>query len=109
PYHRSTPRAGVTVQPDGQNVKITAPGEETILSAGFYAFRDAQRTVVTSFDAAPANAFGVSISGGAAEVVLSASGVKITVHGAPGRRTINLGPLGTRTVDYAGGDPLTVQ
>ncbi|HBY58286.1 MAG TPA: hypothetical protein DEH78_00585 [Solibacterales bacterium] len=108
PYRKGQPRAGQAVVRDGQNLKVTAPGEETILAPSYYTFKDAQKTVVAALESSPVAALGVSISGGPAEVVISSSGILITVHGPAGTRTINLGALGTRTVNYAGGDPVTV-
>jgi hypothetical protein len=96
-----------------------APDPQTIIDNNIYAYNDGQRIIVTSYGSNTVNAFGVQISGGSTEVILSQGHVTITAHGAPGQRQITLpvsvspvAPVqlqgGTYILNYTGPAPLQV-
>jgi len=119
PYRKGTQRSGVTVNTSGGVTTISASGEQTLVADNYYAFQSSQQTALTTTGSASASAFGIQISGGPTEVVLSAGNVIITAHGAAGTRTIQLpgswqpvAPLtlqgGSFSLNYSGGDPLRI-
>ncbi|MDQ6677915.1 MAG: hypothetical protein M3Z09_11520, partial [Acidobacteriota bacterium] len=117
PYRKGQQRA-VNMSDNGSQAVISAPGETITISSQSYTYQSAIQTAVTTLSAAKASAFGVEISGGPTEVVISGGRVKITAHGTAGLRSIKLpgnwapnGPItlanGVYTFNYSGGAPQT--
>jgi len=119
PYRKGQQRSGVTVSNNGVQSTISASGETTTVGDQLYAYQSATQTILSTFGSQSATAYGIQISGGPAEVVISGGRVKITAHGAPGPRQIVLpgswtvvSPItfsnGVYTFNYPGGGPVTV-
>ena len=107
-----------TVTQDTCGVRISQGNETLCFAERSYQFSDGTRSILTTFDAQPAQFGGIVAAGGPTEVVLTESGVKISASGAAGTRSITLPgawitPPGiTRngsayTFDYQEGDPVT--
>jgi hypothetical protein len=120
PFLKGQARQGLTVTHDGTQMMIASPaGEQMVISDKFYAYKDSQQTVVTSFTSQTVSAFGIQISGGATEIVIKGGKVTVVAHGAAGLRQFTL-PIavpaqppitqnnGTYNLDYQGGAPVKV-
>jgi hypothetical protein len=118
PYRKGEAAARAVTQEDcGIHI---VDGQETMCIAGSsYQFADGSRTLLTTFDAQLARFTGISVTGGATEVVLSGQAATITASGMKGARLITLAgswsiPSGVTKngsgyrLDYKGGDPITV-
>jgi hypothetical protein len=81
-----------TIARNGDRIEYrTGSGGEGVASPTFQAYRTAAQTTLTAFDAAPAAAYGIAISGGPAEATLKYNHAFLTVTGARGRREFQLG------------------
>jgi hypothetical protein len=107
------------VSQTGGQITIKSGTEQTTIGSSFYSFTNGQKTEVGTFDSQPASAYGIKISGGAAEVSIANGHATITAHGPAGKRTIILpgswtavAPLtftnGSYVLDYAGGTPVQI-
>src|SRR5262249_26464077 len=90
PYRSGRRPADLSVTQSGGNLVITEAGGTTTIGDAFSAYQDASRSVLTTYGAGAASAYGVGAAGGPAEVVLSGDHVTITASGAAGRRTVTL-------------------
>lgn len=96
----------------------TGPNSEGVIGDTFQAWRSVSETVLTAFDRPTAAAYGMSISGGPAEVRLKYNHAFLTVTGPKGRREFHIGgdwetkapasqiSPGVVAVDFDGGDTL---
>lgn len=71
-------------------LRVLAVNQTTTLGPDTYTCEAADRRVLAALSAAPAAGAGIRIEGGPAEVALDANRGSVTVHGAAGRRTIDL-------------------
>ncbi len=69
----------------------TGPTSEGVIGDTFQAWRSTSETVLTAFDRASASAYGMSISGGPAEVRLKYNHAFLTITGPAGRREFHIG------------------
>jgi hypothetical protein len=77
---------------NGERIEYrTGSGGEGVAGPTFQAYRTAAQTTLTAFDASPAAAYGISISGGPAEATLKYNHAFLTVTGPKGRREFQLG------------------
>ncbi|MHB9134065.1 MAG: hypothetical protein ACYDBB_23595 [Armatimonadota bacterium] len=120
PYRKGTAPTRTVTQNNGV-VTITAGSETTNVADGHYSFQGTNKTILSTFDAASASGYSLSVSGGPTEVVKVGTQITITAHGAAGQRRIGVpsgswlvqsGTLyyaggGVWTMDYAGGNPVT--
>lgn len=121
PWRKGQPRVAAVTR-EGALLVITAGDEKTTIGDSFYNFAQGAKKGLVAFTGAKAAGEGITIDGGPAEVLLDAAAVTITVAGAAGARAITLpgawkakdpkAPAklanGTWTVEYAGGEALTV-
>lgn len=104
---------------NGDRVEYRSGGNsEGVIGSDYQAYRTQSRVTLTAFDSASASAYGVSISGGPAEVTLKYDHAFLTITGPKGRREFHLGgdweskgPAvqirpGVVAVDFDGGETL---
>jgi hypothetical protein len=119
PYRKGQRQSGLTVTGDASRTNINTSTEQISLTENSYSYKSATQTVLTTYSSAAANANGISISGGPAEVILKGGTATITAHGSAGIRNIQIpgvwlpqGPVtilnGVLTLNYQGGDAVRV-
>jgi hypothetical protein len=119
PYRKGEKPAGRRVTRAGENVVVTDANTRLLVGSEFYAYTSPQKQVLATFGAARAEAAGIRIEGGSAEVVLDGAKAILTAHGGKGLRRIILpgrwrakSPLTQQgsvlLLDYPGGTPLTI-
>jgi hypothetical protein len=125
PYHHGQRPPDLQVKLVGNQVVVTANGGTTTIGDTYYAYEDAQQTVLSTFDATAASGNGLSAAGGPVEVAMTASQVTITATGTAGVRTLTIpgnwgiDPSlmntaltfsgGVWSLNYQGGAPLAVK
>jgi hypothetical protein len=97
----------VTAVQQGSKLIVKAGDETTTFDEDSYSWHGSAGSVVASFGAGAAAADGISVSGGPAEVVMSGGDAQVTMHGAAGQRTVRLPNGLIKSLDYAGGEPVT--
>jgi hypothetical protein len=118
PFRKGERPPALDVREDRGNVVITGEGEFRVSDA-YYTFKDARRTIVTSFGAVPIAVERITIAGGPTEVIVEGNTATVTAHGERGRRTLTLPGAwvsasavsrtgSTYTLDYQDDRPLTV-
>ena len=109
------------VATNGSALAVTVGAEITWIGDDWYSFSNAAKIVLSTYSAAPAAAYGLSVEGGPTEAVWdkSARTITLAVHGGTGLRKIGLpgtwytasgglswdGGQGKWLLDYSGGDP----
>ena len=121
PYDKGSRPADLAVTQDSTStdVIISRAGETIRVNDHFYSYSLGDEMMLTSFDASPVSANGMTIVGGSMEITLSTTSARLTFSGAPGARSFTLpgswtvtgGIMQTGSVyryDYESSAPVTI-
>jgi hypothetical protein len=122
PWRAGAKPAGLRVTHEGVGVRIATFEDQLDVWEHGYAYAAQTRTALAAFAEARISANGLAIAGGPAETVMEGTTATVTVHGAPGTRTVTLpgawtpveakAPAklanGAWQIAYAGGAPLRI-
>jgi hypothetical protein len=90
PYRKGEKREDLRVQQDGSNVVITAGDETTIVGDSSYAYKNADRRILTTFSDAAGEVAGIGAAGGPVEIIVESERATVTAHGTKGMRRLVL-------------------